>query len=621
MAQPPNIASLRPDAAQELQPSMFSLPHAPESTLVGHDGCVNALTWSSDGTLLFSGSDDLHIGVWRVNEVAFPTKRHPSSDLSMTARHSSPLRMVPTAHRGNILSVAVPASNHTCCVSAAIDGTVACTNVQTSTSTLLYDPTEDSAHNGFGRERMAQHCEYVEGSEHVFLVAIQGAVRLFDVRTPSRVVGTVCKSGTFGTGPRHLVYYHVNGGVAVADMRMSRGNPLDEEALWTSDDVRSKGVSGIDVSQDGSRVAISFIDESMFLLTTRTRGLPMVQPCDVVGVSKFNAHKNSDTFLKKPALMEVNQHIWVGHGSDCGQMFLYEGPSVGPRRFQRVPDKEDIASSVLLDCDDTGIMTALDPRANIHAGSAYTYETCRRHTRRKVDQRICNVVAPHPSLQCHRHYAAPSMASGINIIACSGLSSDIKVLRLEDDNRPRIGPNFANDFNDMLAAPLPPAASPTIDGRTESPLLAHMVNIKAKASLAFGQKRLALALELYTQMGTLAYATLHRSDACPRDMLAIISTLWGNAALTASRLDMHHVVLTLCSGIERVNPSEPKAFYRRACALRSLGDLDGALRNAQRGSAMTQRTDGVVEALVSSLAAAHAVAAEKTKRQYAKMFS
>ncbi|KAJ1734176.1 DNA polymerase zeta, partial [Coemansia biformis] len=34
-------------------------------TLLGHDGCVNALCWSADGRLLFSGSDDSTICVWR----------------------------------------------------------------------------------------------------------------------------------------------------------------------------------------------------------------------------------------------------------------------------------------------------------------------------------------------------------------------------------------------------------------------------------------------------------------------------------------------------------------------------------------------------------------------------
>lgn len=33
--------------------------------LAGHEGCVNSLSWSPDGRLLASGSDDLHLMVWR----------------------------------------------------------------------------------------------------------------------------------------------------------------------------------------------------------------------------------------------------------------------------------------------------------------------------------------------------------------------------------------------------------------------------------------------------------------------------------------------------------------------------------------------------------------------------
>ena len=32
---------------------------------VGHSGCVNCLEWSKTGALLASGSDDLHIKLWR----------------------------------------------------------------------------------------------------------------------------------------------------------------------------------------------------------------------------------------------------------------------------------------------------------------------------------------------------------------------------------------------------------------------------------------------------------------------------------------------------------------------------------------------------------------------------
>jgi WD40 repeat protein len=36
-------------------------------SLTKHRGCVNSLEWSNDGTLLVSGSDDLHVALYDTN--------------------------------------------------------------------------------------------------------------------------------------------------------------------------------------------------------------------------------------------------------------------------------------------------------------------------------------------------------------------------------------------------------------------------------------------------------------------------------------------------------------------------------------------------------------------------
>mmetsp|Transcript_7028 Transcript_7028/g.10517 ORF Transcript_7028/g.10517 Transcript_7028/m.10517 type:complete len:120 (+) Transcript_7028:140-499(+) len=46
-----------------VHPSMISRMKK-ELVLDGHTGCVNRISWNDSGTLLASGSDDLHIGVW-----------------------------------------------------------------------------------------------------------------------------------------------------------------------------------------------------------------------------------------------------------------------------------------------------------------------------------------------------------------------------------------------------------------------------------------------------------------------------------------------------------------------------------------------------------------------------
>ncbi|GAB6027757.1 WD and tetratricopeptide repeats [Chamberlinius hualienensis] len=71
--------------------------------LEGHNGCVNCLEWNHIGSLLASGSDDLHITVWD------PLKRKK-------------VQSIQTGHHGNIFSVKfVPGTNDATVVSGAAD--------------------------------------------------------------------------------------------------------------------------------------------------------------------------------------------------------------------------------------------------------------------------------------------------------------------------------------------------------------------------------------------------------------------------------------------------------------------------------------------------------------------
>ncbi|KAH8723900.1 hypothetical protein GQ44DRAFT_619213 [Phaeosphaeriaceae sp. PMI808] len=77
--------------------------------LTGHDGCVNALSWSTSGRLLASGSDD-----HRVNIHSY----HPESSTSQFSLTTS----IITGHRSNIFSVKfMPHSNDRTIVSATDD--------------------------------------------------------------------------------------------------------------------------------------------------------------------------------------------------------------------------------------------------------------------------------------------------------------------------------------------------------------------------------------------------------------------------------------------------------------------------------------------------------------------
>ena len=56
--------------------------------LSGHSGCVNCLEWNKDGSILASGSDDIHIMLWD------PFLKRKLADID-------------TGHQGNIFSVKV----------------------------------------------------------------------------------------------------------------------------------------------------------------------------------------------------------------------------------------------------------------------------------------------------------------------------------------------------------------------------------------------------------------------------------------------------------------------------------------------------------------------------------
>lgn len=62
----------------------------------GHRGCVNALSWSDDGTTLLSGSDDKRICIWAADSTGSTgsTSPHPMKLIETIA----------TGHRANIFS-------------------------------------------------------------------------------------------------------------------------------------------------------------------------------------------------------------------------------------------------------------------------------------------------------------------------------------------------------------------------------------------------------------------------------------------------------------------------------------------------------------------------------------
>ncbi|KAI5290472.1 hypothetical protein KEM54_001446 [Ascosphaera aggregata] len=193
------------------------------SELQGHAGCVNALSWSQDGSLLASGSDDKHINIY-----SYQRDGGDQPFLRNTIIH--------TGHRANIFSVKfMPHSGDQTIVSCAGDHQVRVFDLEHSAKS----PYLDNMHWGRGSGTQALHHEgtncriyrchtnrvkriLTESSPYHFLTCSEdGDVRRWDIREPSssypspldnRLSPSGVDSETFGTSvPPPLISYRRQG--------------------------------------------------------------------------------------------------------------------------------------------------------------------------------------------------------------------------------------------------------------------------------------------------------------------------------------------------------------------------------------------------------------------------
>nr|VZI39508.1 unnamed protein product [Spirometra erinaceieuropaei] len=125
-----------------------------EYTLEGHQGCVNCLQWSQDGSILASGSDDCCVILW---------DPHNYKNLLTLA----------TGHSGNIFSVKFLQKRFL--ATGAADTKVRIHDIEKKETVHVF-----GCH--FGR---VKRLETIESEPFVFLSAAEdGAVRQFDIRCP-----------------------------------------------------------------------------------------------------------------------------------------------------------------------------------------------------------------------------------------------------------------------------------------------------------------------------------------------------------------------------------------------------------------------------------------------------
>ncbi|KAL6715633.1 hypothetical protein ACLMJK_006594 [Lecanora helva] len=166
--------------------------------LGGHSGCVNALSWSTSGKLLASGSDDQHLNIHSYQ---------PDSSVSPFALTTT----VATGHAANIFSVKfMPHSNDRTLVTAAGDAEVRVFDIEHSARSAETSARSNVQSAGRGQrfQNMYRGVRYLsdyntnarvyrshadrvkrivtESSPNLFLTCSEdGEVRQFDLRLPS----------------------------------------------------------------------------------------------------------------------------------------------------------------------------------------------------------------------------------------------------------------------------------------------------------------------------------------------------------------------------------------------------------------------------------------------------
>lgn len=142
-----------------------------------HDGCVNRLAWSDDGTFLASASDDLCVKVWR----------YPCS-----SENERPVRSIDTGHRSNIFGLAfLPCTGSEVVATGAMDNEV-----------RVHGVSRD------GSRAFRCHVQRVKAIDVlprcpnlVFSASEDGTVRMFDLRCHSHDDGA-CGAESFLTRTR-----------------------------------------------------------------------------------------------------------------------------------------------------------------------------------------------------------------------------------------------------------------------------------------------------------------------------------------------------------------------------------------------------------------------------------
>ena len=131
----------------------------------GHNGCVNCLEWSKDGSKLISGSDDLTVRIW--TPLDHPVNTIPKQPVEKHVRFMTP-------HRMNIFDLKFM-KEESQIISCAADCAICWIDIETESAQQLWKA------EGGRMKKLATHDEWV------FTAACEdGKVYLFDLRSRNR---------------------------------------------------------------------------------------------------------------------------------------------------------------------------------------------------------------------------------------------------------------------------------------------------------------------------------------------------------------------------------------------------------------------------------------------------
>ncbi|KAG7531942.1 hypothetical protein FFLO_04010 [Filobasidium floriforme] len=289
----------------------------------GHTGCVNALSWSHDGSQLLSGSDDARLCIWEPDENTAPTAQTPH-----------PLRLkesIQTAHRANIFSAKfLPQANHPTIASVAGDSRVMVYDVERlgRTNSVV---DELDGRSGSGVKEIMCHTDRVkristEDNPHVFLtVSEDGTVRQHDLRTHHR-----CR-----TGPRRgtncpVPLLEAPGGIELYTLSVSKLNPYLFTVAGTSEYafLQDRRMTR-QISQEWSHQ----VDPESQVQCVRRFGLPPGES-GVTRRSRWGSPRHITAVRMSPDVAEGLLEAFSGYG--VALYSIHDNPGLGNRPTQDI---------------------------------------------------------------------------------------------------------------------------------------------------------------------------------------------------------------------------------------------------------------------------------------------